>query len=101
MEYSLIAGLAVAILMIMAPLVRRGAQGMIKIVADQVGEQEESEQVYDDIEAGYLDYSYTTTRALANKKSKQRLWVFNTIYSESTSSSSNALMSLGFTNTME
>ncbi len=44
-EYTLLVGVVIGLLIAMAPMLRRGTQGMIKIVSDQVGFQANAEQI--------------------------------------------------------
>jgi len=43
-EYTLVLGLIAAIFMAMSPMIKRASQGMVKVVADQIGAQENAEQ---------------------------------------------------------
>ncbi|MCR4337122.1 MAG: hypothetical protein NUV91_04875 [Candidatus Omnitrophica bacterium] len=43
-EYSLLFGIVVAVLISMSPFVQRMVQGMVKTVADQVGTQQDADQ---------------------------------------------------------
>ena len=43
-EYTILIGVLVTVLIAMTPMMRRGIQGMVKIMADQVGNQEGAEQ---------------------------------------------------------
>lgn len=44
-EYSIMLGVLVTALVAMTPMMRRGIQGMVKLMADQVGTQQNAEQV--------------------------------------------------------
>ncbi len=43
-EYSLLLGIAIAVLLALTPMIKRSTQGMVKIVADEVGYQNNAEQ---------------------------------------------------------
>ena len=43
-EYSLLIGIVIALLLVVTPMIKRGSQGMIKTVADEVGYQNNAEQ---------------------------------------------------------
>jgi len=57
LEYLLVIGAVVMIMFAMSMLIKRGTQGMIKVVADQIGDQINAEQNFDD--GGFLESSYT------------------------------------------
>lgn len=43
-EYSLLIGIVIALLLVVTPMIKRGAQGMIKTVSDEIGYQNDAEQ---------------------------------------------------------
>ncbi len=43
-EYSLLIGIVIAVLLTLTPMVKRSTQGVVKIVADEVGYQNNAEQ---------------------------------------------------------
>lgn len=43
-EYSLIIGIVIAVFMVLSPMIKRSAQAMVKVVADEVGIQKNAEQ---------------------------------------------------------
>ena len=63
LEYVVLIGIATMVLTAMGPSIRRGIQSVIKLAADQIAPQQESEQVFDDKERGYLVNSFTTIRS--------------------------------------
>jgi hypothetical protein len=44
LEYAMLVSVVVAVLISLTPLLRRGVQGMIRVVSDQVGNQSGAEQ---------------------------------------------------------
>ncbi len=50
LEYTLIAGIITAVLYYMGTGIKRGVQSMVKVAADQVGNQQEADQRLDDIQ---------------------------------------------------
>ena len=64
LEYTMILGVIVLIVFAMNPMIKRGIQGMIKVVADQVGIQGNSDQRFD--ESGHLERSSILTHAYIN-----------------------------------
>ena len=43
-EYSLLLGIVIALLVTMTPMVKRSAQGMVRVIADELGYQRNGEQ---------------------------------------------------------
>ena len=58
-EYIVLIGVVTSLVVAMSPMVRRGAQSMVKLVADQVGVQREGDQQGG--ERGYLVNVYTVS----------------------------------------
>ena len=95
MEYvSLITILAI-VLITMSTYVRRGVQGFIKITADQLGNQLNSEQAFDD--KGYLMNAITLSRSVFDKRRDEQLGVFNYVYGDSARSRTFTALNAGFT----
>ena len=67
MEYTIVLGTVVLVALAMTPLLKRGTQGMIKVVADQLGVQKNSDQVYNLEEGGFLQSSITNSSAKTYK----------------------------------
>ena len=65
MEYTMVIGVIAVTLMAMNVMVKRGIQGMIKTVADQVGTQINAEQTFGD--TGYLESSNTISYVTTEK----------------------------------
>ena len=61
-EYTLIIGTIFILLFAMTPLMRRGTESMIKVVADQVGLQANSDQLFNS-NTGILEESYISARS--------------------------------------
>jgi len=95
LEYTIVLGVIVIIMFAMGPMVKRGAQSMIKLVADQVGVQNNAEQRFD--ESGHLDSSYTATRGSMDKQTLEYLGTTRYVFDDTISTQSNAHMNLGFT----
>ena len=95
LEYTLLFGILVAVLVAMSPLIRRGAQSMVKVVADQVGNQLEAEQRGG--EAGHL-ISSNTLQAFSRETIKgDRIYSPSYVYDDTTRTSTNVLLNQGFT----
>ncbi len=94
-EYILLIGIVVGVLLVMSPYMRRLIQGLVKTVADQVGNQVNSEQDFE--QSGYLVNSFTTTGATADQETRELLGTFNYIYDDETETKTKTSLNLGFT----
>ena len=68
---------------------------MIKFVADQVGNQQEGDQLFDS-RTGHLKESYTTTRARMDTTTEDVAGYVNYIYADALLTESNQLVNMGF-----
>ena len=104
-EYAAVLAIITAVLIAMTPVIRRGTQGMIRTVADQVGIQNESDQIkgaQSEKDQGYLVYSYSATRMDTNKEKKEFVRVTNYVFAGDTiSTTSNTFLNLGFVETLQ
>jgi hypothetical protein len=94
-EYIIIMGIVVTVIFAMTPLIKRGTQGMIKTVTDQIGVQSNGDQRFD--ERGHLEYSYVTSRSRADKTISAVGRTTSYIYNDISISTSNQSTNLGFT----
>ena len=92
-EYSMVLGIVVAVLVVMQPLIKRSTQGMIKLAADQIGIQNQSDQPFD--YSSYLQNSYSTTRSTLFSNKVEYNTVSNYDYSDVMETYSNQFMNLG------
>lgn len=95
LEYVLVVGAVVMVLFAMSTLIKRGAQGMIKVVADQIGNQVNAEQ--DFASGAFLRKSYSSTRATTSKIKTELLGQTTYTYADVISTTSNASINMGFT----
>jgi hypothetical protein len=93
-EYTMVIGVIVMVLMAMNIMVKRGIQGMIKVTADQIGNQENAEQQFD--ESGYLISSYSSMRASGDTHKTELGGVTSYIYDDETNSTTLTVSNLGF-----
>jgi len=70
-EYTILIGILVTVLVAMTPMIRRGTQSMVKLVADQVGSQRNSEQIGGRF--GYMINSTTASQTQQSIESWERL----------------------------
>ncbi|MDO8579975.1 MAG: hypothetical protein Q7S13_00675 [Candidatus Omnitrophota bacterium] len=97
LEYVIVIGVIVTVLFTMNPMLKRSIQGLIKFVADQVGNQENAEQDFD--ETGYLQSQHVKTQAAIHRTESDFLGVMNYISDEVIVSESNTQINAGFTET--
>ena len=95
LEYTIVLGVIVIIMFTMGPMLKRGTQSLIKLVADQVGVQNNADQRFD--ESGHLEASYAATRGSMDKQTLDFVGSTTYVFNDLTSTQSNALINLGFT----
>lgn len=95
LEYTLILGVLALVMFGMGPMLKRGVQGLIKFVADQVGVQKNAEQKFDD--SGHMESTHISTRSTTRKTTREVLGMTNYMYSDLVETTSNALIDVGFT----
>ncbi len=95
LEYTIVLGVIVIIMFTMGPMLKRGLQSIIKVVADQVGVQQNADQRFD--EAGHLEASYATTRGAMDKQLQDLAGETTYTFNDLTTTRSNALINLGYT----
>ena len=93
---------------LMAVLIRRGVMSVVRTTADQIGLQNESEQIgtnnalADDDSGGYLIDSYAISRVQTRKTLREQPGGNTTyLHDDRTSTLSNTLINLGYTNILE
>ncbi len=97
LEYVILLGVVATVLFAMFTGVKRGIQGVIRITADQVGNQQNAEQIVTPT-SGYLTESYSLTRTNNNKENRELVGNFGYFYNDASNTTSNSLINLGFTN---
>lgn len=78
-EYSLLVGIVIAFLLTMTPMVKRSAQGMVRVIADEVGYQRNAEQRSD---VGLVN---SEIRTRLDKQQQKREWYIGQVHSVQTS----------------
>ena len=92
-EYSLVIGLVIVMLIAMLPIVTRMTQAMLKVVVDQVGNQANSDQEFG--ESGHLVSEYASTRGNTNKYLDHQADVITYRYDDRTATHKSSLLNLG------
>ena len=97
MEYILLVGIVTTALMIMGTDLKRGIQSVVKVTADQVGNQQNADQDFSHVQEGYMVGSNTEIQEIKNDKTAEIGYVTNTGFSESSSMMTNTISKGGFT----
>lgn len=95
LEYTIMLGVLILIFFAVSPMMKRGIQAMIKVVADQVGIQTNAEQTFDD--RGHMELFNATTAVRVDKITQAVVNTTTYIYDDATDTTSMTLMNLGFT----
>lgn len=108
LEYAIIVGIVTVVLYYMGTSIKRGVQSLVKITADQVGNQQNSDQDFKDTQQGYLAVSNSVTNESKNRQvteigyipqSGNAVYVTNISVIESTDMETNSITNGGFTQT--
>ena len=97
-EYSLLLGIVLVVIIAMQPMIKRAGQGMIKVVADQIGNQQEADQraFYNTGTQGHLEQAMTSTRAIVDTTTVEFLNLTNYLHGDVTYIDSEQQSNLGF-----
>ncbi len=95
-EYTIVVGAILLVIFAMSTMLKRATQGMVKVVADEIGLQENADQRFDD--KGYLKNSYTSRRDKTDKTLKEISGVVGYIFNDVSMVSSEKLINMGWTN---
>lgn len=93
-EYTVLVGIIAMAFFILNPLIKRGMQGMIRVVSDQVGNQEGGDQAFDD--SGHLNASYISVESTVRKDTLESSGTTTYSFNDRTFQRTNALINLGF-----
>ena len=105
-EYTMIIGIITLVLFYMGTGIKRGVQSLVKITADQVGNQQNSDQDFNDTMSGYMESSNSSIQEVSNKQvteigyisniTNDAVYVANTSYSDYTDMVANSITNGGF-----
>lgn len=104
-EYTMIIGIVTVVLFYMGTSIKRGVQSLIKVTADQVGNQQNSDQDFNDDQQGYMVGSNSIMNQYKNKQvsetgyipvSGNAAYLANTSYNEASDTMSNTMTNGGF-----
>ena len=106
LEYTIIVGIVTVALYYMGTSIKRGMQSLVKVTADQVGNQQNSDQDFTDYQQGYMIGTNTQSQESRTKQVIETgyipqggndIYAGNTAFDESTFSETNTLTNGGFT----
>lgn len=98
-------GILTVVLFYMGTGMKRGVQSLVKVTADQVGNQQNSDQDFDNPQQGYMVSSLSNVQEYDQRqvtetgyipKTGNAVYVTNEGYNEATYSSSNTVTNAGF-----
>jgi len=105
LEYTIIVGIVTVVLFYMGTGIKRGVQSLVKVTADQVGNQQNSDQDFNDTRQGYMENSITAMQEAKNRQiseigyipvSGNAVHVTNISVNEYTDTVSNTITNGGF-----
>ena len=108
LEYTIIVGIVTVVLYYMGTGIKRGVQSLVKVTADQVGNQQNSDQEFNDTRQGYMQGSNSTAQEANNKQttglgyipvSGNAVEITNIFVNESTDTLTNTITNGGFSQT--
>lgn len=94
LEYSVLLGIVVVVMITMSPLVKRAIQSMVKLTADQIGNQVNSEQITDE-ETGFLEFSSAKVESVSNRQINEVFGDITYNFQEETKTKEESLSNLG------
>jgi Flp pilus assembly pilin Flp len=107
-EYTMIIGIITMVLFYMGTGIKRGVQSLVKVTADQVGNQQNSDQDFNDTQSGYMEASNSSMQTVNNKRvtaigyidvSGNAVYIANTAYNNYSDSITNSITNGGFSPT--
>ena len=103
LEYTIIIGIVTVVLYYMGTSIKRGYQSMIKLTADQVGNQQNADQDFSSVQQGYMLQSNSQAEQSRNKRVRETGditagtdYVANTSYNDSTDIQTSTITNGGF-----
>ncbi len=108
LEYTIIVGIVTVVLYYMGTGIKRGVQSLVKVTADQVGNQQNADQDFNDTQQGYMQGSNSMTQESKTKQAAESgyipasgnaVYVSNITVNESTDTLTNTITNGGFTQT--
>ncbi len=95
-EYVTIVGIITMVFVTLTPNIKRSIQALVKMTADQIGEQKNADFVYDLKKRGYVIEAGTTISAKSNREVQEFIGATSYLPDESTTMKTNSITDLGF-----
>ncbi len=98
-EYVILITIVVAGIVAVFPMLKRGTQSLVKVTADQIGNQQGAEQEFNTDAVGYSGYlvnSDTATRTDVYRETREWPGAIQQVFNESTATSTNMFTNMGF-----
>jgi hypothetical protein len=97
MEYVMLISIITAAVVYMLPRVKRTTQSMIKLAADQLGDQKGADQTFNDVEKSYQVNSVAASRVVVNNLRTDTASAIKQTYNEATDSTTTSFTNVGWT----
>jgi len=94
-EYTILISVVLILLFMISPMMRRTTQSLVRLVADQIGNQADADQSGG--EAGYMESVYMHSRTDRQKTVSERMGSLQTDYLDLDELTSNQVTNLGYT----
>jgi hypothetical protein len=98
-EYSLVLGIIVTVVLAMQPMIKRAGQAMIKMVADEIGNQQEADQraFYENsLAEGHLDYANSISQSIIDTQTVEFMGATSYTHDDLITTSTDQSSNLGF-----
>ncbi len=96
LEYVLLVGIVTVVLFMMMQQVKRGTQSIVKVLADEISNQQDSDQAFDNRQ-GFLESSNAAIYSNGEKAVKERVGIINYVFDDRQTTLTNTQTNLGFT----
>ena len=98
-EYTMVLSLIMVVILAMQPMIKRAGQGMIKLMADQIGNQQEADQrsfYANSITEGHMERAIARTQAVMDSQTVEFLGMTNYVSDDRIETDSEQQSNLGF-----
>ena len=108
LEYTMIIGILTVVLFYMGTGIKRGVQSIVKVTADQVGNQQEADQDFNNPQLGYMVSTDSQMQGNINNRVTEigyypsvgpAVYISNTGFNEANYTMTNTITNGGFTQT--
>ena len=105
LEYTMVVTILTLVFFYMGTGIKRGVQSLVKVTADQIGNQQNADQDFNDVESGYMVGSNTEMTSNKYKETTElgylpfsgnAVYATNTSFNESSLTMSNTVTNAGF-----